>query len=91
MPHAESTKKRLRQNVKRHLRNKAVKSRLRTETTKFRRAIERGDLDGARAQLALLVKLLHQACVKGVIHSNAASRRQSRLQGHFNKLVAARS
>ncbi len=90
MPHTESAKKRVRQNVERHLRNKVVKSRLRTETRKFERAVERGDLDATRAQLNVLTKLLHRACAKGVIHANAAARRQSRLQTNFNKLAAAR-
>ncbi len=89
MAHRESAKKSLRQNEKHRLRNKAVKSRLTTETRRFERALERADVEQASAQLDLLTKLLHKASAKGVMHSNTAARRQSRLQKHLNELVSA--
>jgi len=73
------------------LRNKAVKSRIRTETREFERAIERADAEQARTQLQLLTKLLHKASAKGVLHTRTAARRQARLQKHFNERVAGGS
>jgi len=87
MPHRASAKKRLRQNEKRRLRNRAVKSRLRTETRKFERALERGDVEEARAQLNLITKLLHRAGARGILHPNTASRRQSKLQQRLNSMA----
>ena len=87
MPHRPSAKKRLRQDEERTLRNKAVKSRLKTETAKFEMAVERGDTAEADQQLSAVTKLLQKASVKGVISENTAARRQSRLQ---RKLSAAK-
>ena len=91
MPHRASAKKTLRQSEKRRLRNRAVKSRLRTETRKFERAVERRDAEEARSQLQLLTKLVHKAGAKGVLHSRTAARRQAGLQKHFNEMIAVGS
>ena len=40
MPHSESAKKSLRRSKERQLRNKGVKSRITTETRKFKLAVE---------------------------------------------------
>ena len=88
MPHRKSAVKRLRQDSKRRLRNKSVKSRLRTEENKFDRMVERGDGDGAAGQLALFTKLLQQAADKNVIHANRAARKQARCQKTLNAMMA---
>ena len=88
MPQRPSAKKSVRQNKKRQLRNKSVRSRLTTETRKFERAIERGDLDAARQQLDVLTKLLQQAATKGVLHQKTAGRRQARYQKRLNEAAA---
>lgn len=69
MPNLPSAKKRLRQDEKKRLRNKAVKTRIKTETKK---AAEGGDLKSA-------FSAIDRAASKGVIHPNAAARRKSRL------------
>ena len=76
----------MRQNEKRRLRNKAVKSRLKTETRKFERAIERGDAAQASGQLTTVTKLLHKAAAKGVMHENTAARRQQSLHKHLGTI-----
>jgi small subunit ribosomal protein S20 len=88
MPHRKSAIKTLRQNRKRNLRNKAVKSRLRTEQNKFARMVERGDVDEAAKQLSLLTKLLQRAAGKNVIHPNKAARQQALLQKRLNQARA---
>jgi small subunit ribosomal protein S20 len=74
--------KRNRQNEKRRLRNKAVRSELRTRV----KAAEAGG-DGAEEALQAAMRTIDKAAAKGVIHKNEASRRKSRLQ----KRVAANS
>ena len=86
MPHSASAKKALRQSKTRRLLNKSVKSRLTTETRKFERAVDRGNLQEAQGQLNLLTKLLQQAASNEVIHANTAARRQARLQHQLSSI-----
>jgi len=88
MPHRKSALKRLRQDKKRTLRTKSVKSRLRTEQSKFDRMLERGDLEAAETQLNLLTKLYQKAGAKNIIHENNAARKVARAQRRFNELRA---
>jgi small subunit ribosomal protein S20 len=89
MPHRNSALKTLRQDAKRALRNKSVKSRLRTEQNKLDRMLERGEAEPAAEQLSLLVKLFHRAAAKGVIHANTAARRQSQYERRLNEIRAS--
>ncbi|GAG11318.1 unnamed protein product, partial [marine sediment metagenome] len=73
---------------KRTLRNKIIRSRLRTEQNKFARMVERGDSEGAARQLNLLIKLLHQAAAKNIIHANKAARQQAQFQKRLNEVKA---
>ncbi len=91
MPQRPSAKKALRQNKKRRTRNKAAKSRLTTETRKFERALERGEVEDARGQLKVLTKRLHKAAAKGLLHANTAARKQARLQKHLNREASGSS
>jgi small subunit ribosomal protein S20 len=88
MPHRPSAFKALRQSKKKQKRNKAVKSRLRTERNKFDRMIERGDVEEASEQFDLLTKLFQRAADKNIIHKNKAARLQSQHQKRLNELKA---
>jgi small subunit ribosomal protein S20 len=77
--------KRNRQNERRRLRNKAVKSEMRTRTKRALAAAESGSED-APELLRRAVKRIDKAAAKGVIHPNQAARRKSRLM----RKVAAR-
>ncbi len=79
--------KRNRQNETRRLRNKTVRSELKTRTKTALRAAEDGGDNSAEA-LRLAVKRIDKAAAKGVIHKNAAARRKSRLVARFNALSA---
>jgi small subunit ribosomal protein S20 len=70
--------KRNRQNVKRHDRNKAVRSELKTRVKTAVAAAESGAEDAGDATREA-VKRLDMAAAKGVIHKNQAARRKSRL------------
>jgi small subunit ribosomal protein S20 len=71
--------KRNRQNERRRVRNKATRSRLKTEANKVRDAAEGGDRDAALAGLRATSRMLDQAASKGVIHRRTAARRKSAL------------
>jgi small subunit ribosomal protein S20 len=80
--------KRNRQNEKRHARNKAVRSELKTRVKRAVTVAEQGEETAADAA-KIAVKRLDKAATKGVIHKNAAARRKSRLQKRLNKIAAS--
>ncbi|HUA96465.1 MAG TPA: 30S ribosomal protein S20, partial [Acidimicrobiales bacterium] len=70
--------KRNRQNERRRLRNKSVRSELRTRTSSAVAAAEAGAGDGPEA-LRQAIKRIDKAAAQGVIHKNQAANRKSRL------------
>jgi small subunit ribosomal protein S20 len=79
MPNTKSAAKRLRQNIKRRARNRAVKHTVKTHYKRVLAAIQKGDLQLAQEEFRLAVKKIDQAAAKGVIHKNKAARLKSRL------------
>jgi len=79
MPTTKSAKKRLRQSLEKRARNRAAKSRIKTQIRKLRKAVASGDLAAAETEFRVAAKLLDRAGTKRVIHANAASRTKSRL------------
>ena len=78
MANIKSQIKRNRQNEKRRLRNKSVKSSLKTAIRKFHEATEAGDVEKATALMRDASRKLDKAASKGVIHRTrrrTASRR----------------
>lgn len=84
MANIKSQIKRNRQNEKARLRNKAVRSELKTRTKRALSAAEQG-AENSEAMTREAVKRIDMAASKGVIHKNTAARRKSRLM----KRVAA--
>ena len=79
MANIKSQKKRILTNEKRRLRNKAVKSELKTYVRKTREAVAAGDVETAEAALRVATRKLDKAVSKGVIHKNQAANRKSKL------------
>lgn len=77
MANIKSQIKRNLTNEKRRLRNKAVKSELKTHVRRFREAVEAGDTERAESALKVASKKLDKAASKGVIHPNQAANRKS--------------
>ncbi|MDZ4168824.1 MAG: 30S ribosomal protein S20 [Coriobacteriia bacterium] len=84
MANIKSQKKRILTNEKARLRNKAVKSGLKTAVKKVHTAIEAGDAAAAQAAALEASKLLDQAASKGVIHAKQAANRKSGLMKAAN-------
>ena len=80
MPNNSSAKKRLRQNEVLRLRNKSIKSAVRTQMKKVREAAEAGEIEKAETEFRLAAKKLDQAGAKRVFHPNTSARYKSRLQ-----------
>ena len=77
MANIKSQIKRNKQNEKRRLRNKSVKSALKTAIRKFHEATAAGDAETANALLRDASRKLDKAASKGVIHKNQAANRKS--------------
>jgi small subunit ribosomal protein S20 len=70
--------KRNRQNERRRLKNKSVRSEMRTRTKTAVTAIEAGSDESVEA-IRMAVRRIDRAAAKGVIHKNQAANRKSRL------------
>ena len=87
MANIKSQIKRNRQNEKLRLRNKAVKSEIKTRIKTAVGATEAG-AEGAEEALRMAVKRLDKAAALGVIHKNQAANRKGRLMRRINLLAA---
>ena len=82
----KSQLKRIRTNEKARLRNKSVKSSLKTAIRKFRAAAAAGEKDRALRELGTASRALDKAVSKGVIHRNQAANRKSAMAKQSNQL-----
>ncbi len=85
MANIRSQIKRNRQNEARRLRNKAVRSELRTRS---KVAVTAAGTEDSAEALRLAVKRIDKAAAKGVIHKNQAANRKSRLMRRVAELEA---
>ena len=87
MANSRSARKRIRSSERKHIRNRAVKSAVRTKVIKARHALlEEGGATG-EAELHAAIKALDRAAEKGVLHKNNARRRKSRLASMAARLA----
>ncbi|PWJ54018.1 SSU ribosomal protein S20P [Quadrisphaera granulorum] len=84
MANIKSQIKRIRTNELARLRNKSVKSELRTAVRQVREAVAAGDAEKASSALRVAGRKLDKAVSKGVIHSNQAANRKSALAKAVN-------
>lgn len=88
MANIKSAKKRIKVTEVKTLRNKMVKSALKTLIKKYEIAVASGNVEEAKTALQAAVKSLDMAAAKGVIHKNKASKKKSRLTLRLNKITA---
>lgn len=86
MANIKSAKKRILVNQKKALRNKSIRSSVKTAIKKVIVAVENGDKEKAVELLKAATKTIDMACTKGVYHKNNAARKVSRLAKSVNKL-----
>jgi len=82
----KSQQKRNRTNERARLRNKSVKSSVRTAVRAFREATDSGDKEKAAELLVSTNRKLDKAASRGVIHKNQAANKKSALTRALNKL-----
>ncbi|MBP3414265.1 MAG: 30S ribosomal protein S20 [Clostridia bacterium] len=83
MPNIKSAKKRVKVNATKNLRNKAIKTNLKTTVKKANTAIESGVNAEEAARLAY--KKIDQAAAKGVLHKNTAARKKAAIAKRLNQ------
>ncbi|TQL03791.1 30S ribosomal protein S20 [Cellulomonas sp. SLBN-39] len=86
MANIKSQIKRIGTNEKARLRNKAVKSELKTYVRRVREAVAAGDKDAAGTALQAATRKLDKAVSKGVIHTNQAANKKSALAKSVSSL-----
>ena len=91
MANIKSQIKRIKTNEKARLRNKSVKSSLKTAIRKFREAAAAGDVEGVNAHLTTASRQLDKAASKGVIHANQAANRKSAMAKRAAELASSTS
>lgn len=84
-----SSKKRIRQNEKRRLRNRRRKADVKDVVRAYSDQIDKGDAAAAGEALKKVYKTIDQVAAKGTIHKKTAARRKSRLAKKLNALAAA--
>ncbi|MGB9661537.1 MAG: 30S ribosomal protein S20 [Moorellaceae bacterium] len=89
MANTKSAKKRIELTRKRTLRNKSIKSMVKTAIKKFEIALAGGEMEKAKEQLRQAIRTIDKAVTKGVLHPNTAARKKSRLQLRFNRAIAS--
>ena len=87
MANIKSAKKRVKVIEKKTLRNKMIKSEIKTVIKKLEAAIASGDKAAAEAALLVVTSKLDKAAAKGVYHKNMVSRKVSRMAAAVNKMA----
>ena len=88
MPNSESAKKRLRQSRARRVKNRSVRSEIRTRTKNL---LSMEAPDQAETALSELYRLLDRAAQRQIIPPNAAARQKARMARHVRGLTDTES
>ena len=88
MPNTRSAAKQMRVAERRRVRNRTVKSAVKTFIRKAERTIV-ASVDEAQTQVVQAIKSLDKAAAKGILHKRNVARRKSRLMKKLNVAVAA--
>ena len=86
MANHKSAEKRSRQNVKKHIKNKSVKTQIKTVVKEVRN-ITTND-DKTKEVFKKAQSVIDKAAKKGVLHKKTAARKKARLSAFINKLSA---
>ena len=85
----KSAIKRHRESVTRAARNQIVRTHVRHAVRELREVIARKEVATAQTQLRAVMRTIHKAVTKGVLHRNNAARRIARLSRQVGALKAS--
>ncbi len=89
LPNIKSAKKRVTVAEHKTLRNKMIKTNLKTSIKSFENAVAQGDIQTAKALYPKVEKHIDMAASKGTIHKNNASRKKASLANKLNTIEKA--
>jgi small subunit ribosomal protein S20 len=84
----KSAIKRIRITQAKTLRNRMVKSSVKTFVRKFEESIAAGNVEEAKRLYPRVSHVIDKAAAKGVLHRNTAARKKSKLALKLNKAIA---
>lgn len=87
LANSRSARKRIRSSERKRVRNRIVRSAVRTRIGRVRRSLVSGQIAGIEEELRAAVKALDKAAEKGILHRNNAARRKSRIMAMAAKLT----
>ncbi len=87
MANIKSAKKRILVSKKKEMRNKSIKSKVKTLIKKVEAAAEAGDKAAAEEALKVAISEISKAASKGIYHKNTAARKVSRITLLVNKIA----
>ena len=88
MPNIKSAERRMRVEAKAKLRNRMVKSELKTISKKFKAAVDAGDKDAALALFKEYTGALDKAALKGTLHPNNVNRKKAQISKMVSSITA---
>ena len=87
MANIKSAKKRIKVTEVKTLKNRMIKSALKTAIKKFEAAVSANNAEEAKELFVKVTKALDMAAQKGVVHKNMAARKKSRLAAKLNAMA----
>jgi small subunit ribosomal protein S20 len=86
--HSLSAQKRVRQNAKKRVINRARRSEIKTGVRRLEETIKTGDAAAAQEQLKQVFRKIDKVASTSTMHKNTAARKKSRLAKRVNALKA---
>ncbi|HHX21655.1 MAG TPA: 30S ribosomal protein S20 [Clostridiales bacterium] len=83
MPNIKSAIKRVKSDAKKNLRNRMVKSQVKTAVKRFTTAL--ASEQGAQQELVNATSVMDKAVAKGIVHKNTANRKKARMAKALHK------
>ncbi|MBE3092083.1 MAG: 30S ribosomal protein S20 [Chloroflexi bacterium] len=86
MPNIKSQEKRDRQNIKRRIKNKLLKTRIKTDQKKLAEAVKSKNIEEAEKNFNILSKHLDKAVKKSAVHKNFSANKKSKAAKLVNSI-----
>ncbi len=87
MAQHKSAIKRIRQNDKKRIRNRHIRTTLRSALKRFEQTLEKQNAEELKALLDKTISIVDTAASKGIIHKNKAARHVSQIRRKINSFL----
>ncbi len=91
MAHSLQAKKRVKQNAKKKVINRARKSQVKTLIKRYETALDAGDVETAEKEYKIVTKKLDKTASTSTMHKKTAARKKSRLAKKLNAIKAKKA